>query len=397
MKPVLIVSGDFVKTGGMDRANYALASYLAEQGREVHLAAYRAADDLLARPGVTLHRAPKPLNSYFLAQPFLDRVGRREARRVAARGGDVVVNGGNCQWGDVNWLHHLNVLDRPAPVGSPQRRLKRVLNYRLAVMTDRAALRKARLTITTCERNKRDLLEWIDLPSERVAVVYLGTDPSLFYPASHEERAATREALGLPMDRPVLAFVGALGEDRRKGFDTLFDAWKRLCGDASWDADLVVIGRGNEEPAWQARTAQAGLSSRLRFLGFRRDLPALVRACDGHVLPSRYEGYSLVTQEALCCGLPAFVTDTAGIAERYPTALHPLLIPDPNDATDLAARLRGWRDDRERFAPAIATLGAQLRAHTWERMAEEFAGLMEGSRAALPFVSRVDPAVPERF
>ncbi|MDR3638944.1 MAG: glycosyltransferase family 4 protein [Isosphaeraceae bacterium] len=376
MKPVLIVSGDFVKTGGMDRANYALASYLAEQGREVHLAAYRAGDDLLARPNVTLHRAPKPLGSYFVAQPFLDHTGRREARKIAARGGDVVVNGGNCQWGDVNWLHHLNVLDRPARVGSPLRRLKRTLNYRLAVTTDRTALRRARLTITTCERNKRDLVEWLALPPGRIAVVYLGTDPTLFYPASPDERTATRTALDLPLDRPVLAFVGALGEDRRKGFDTLFEAWKQLCRDTSWDADLVVVGRGGEEPAWQARAAESGLASRIRFLGFRRDLPALFRACDAHVLPSRYEGYSLSTQEALCCGLPAFVTDTAGIAERYPSALHPLLIPDPNDAPDLAARLLAWRADTPRFAPAVATLSAQLRAHTWDRMAEEFASLM---------------------
>lgn len=381
MKPILIVSGDFVKTGGMDRANYALAAYLAEQGREVHLAAYRAGDDLLARPNVTLHRAYKPLNSYFLATPFLDHTGRRQARQIAARGGDVVVNGGNCQWGDVNWLHHLNVLDKPAPVGRPLRRLKRTLNYRLAVATDRTALRRARLTITTCERNKRDLVEWLGLPPERIAVVYLGTDPTLFHPASADERAATRAALDLPPDRPVLLFIGALGEDRRKGFDTLFEAWTQLCRDTRWDADLVVVGRGGEEPAWRTRATDAGLSSRIRFLGFRRDLPALVRACDAHVLPSRYEGYSLVTQEALCCGLPAFVTDTAGIAERYPAELQPLLIPDPNDPADLADRLRAWRDDMSRFAPVVAALSAELRAHTWDQMAAEFTALMEGTRA----------------
>ena len=53
------------------------------------------------------------------------------------------------------------------------------------------------------------------------------------------------------------------------------------------------------------------------------------------------------------------VTDTAGIAERYPAALQPLLIPDPNDATDLAARLRAWRSAAGGFAPAVATLSAQ--------------------------------------
>ena len=43
MKPYLIVTGDFVKTGGMDRANYALARYVAERGAETHLVAYRVA------------------------------------------------------------------------------------------------------------------------------------------------------------------------------------------------------------------------------------------------------------------------------------------------------------------------------------------------------------------
>lgn len=42
MNPFLIVTGDFVKTGGMDRANYALARYIADSGAETHLVAYRS-------------------------------------------------------------------------------------------------------------------------------------------------------------------------------------------------------------------------------------------------------------------------------------------------------------------------------------------------------------------
>jgi hypothetical protein len=47
--PIALITGDFVKTGGMDRANYALASYLLNRGDEVHLAAYRVSADLLAK------------------------------------------------------------------------------------------------------------------------------------------------------------------------------------------------------------------------------------------------------------------------------------------------------------------------------------------------------------
>ena len=76
MGTFLLVSGDFVKTGGMDRANYALASYLADRGDVVELVAHRVASDLLARPNVVFHRVPKPLRSYLMGGPLLDRAGR---------------------------------------------------------------------------------------------------------------------------------------------------------------------------------------------------------------------------------------------------------------------------------------------------------------------------------
>ena len=253
----LLVSGDFVKTGGMDRANHALATYLADRGHDVQLVAYRAGADLLDRPNVRLHRVAKPLGSYLLGHPVLGRAGRRRASRVGTSGTRVVVNGGNCRWGDVNWLHHLNVLDPPRSAGPWARRLWRRLGYRVFVREDRAALRLARVIITTCERNKRDLIDWLGTPADRVQVVPYGTDPDVFRPAAEGERASLRERFGWPTDRPVLAFIGALG-DRRKGFDTLFQAWAALCSGSSWDADLAVIGAGAELPAWKDRAGRPG-------------------------------------------------------------------------------------------------------------------------------------------
>jgi glycosyltransferase involved in cell wall biosynthesis len=372
----LLVSGDFVKTGGMDRANYALAHYLAARGDEVHLVAYRAASDLLEHPNVTLHRVPKVLNSYLLSSPLMHRLGRRFAARVAARGGRVLVNGGNCLWGDANWVHHVNVLDVPRTGTGPLRWLKNRLTYRIHVAEERTAVPMARVVITTCERTKRDIVAHLGAASEVVRVVYLGIDATIFHPAGPEERAAIRGRMGWPSDRLKVAFVGALG-DRRKGFDTLFSAWSELCQDPSWDADLVVVGRGAEAPAWQARAAEAGLAERIQFLGFVRDLPDLFRACDAHCLPSRYEGYSLVTQEALCCGLPAFITASAGIADRYPEDLRHFLIPNPEDPDDLAGRLRRWRSRIDADKAAVEPFSRMLRDHTWDRMSEQIVGIIE--------------------
>jgi hypothetical protein len=46
----------------------------------------------------------------------------------------------------------------------------------------------------------------------------------------------------------------------------------------NWDADLVAIGVGAELPLWQRRAVEAGISSRIHFLGFRSDVPDLLRS-----------------------------------------------------------------------------------------------------------------------
>jgi glycosyltransferase involved in cell wall biosynthesis len=374
----VLVSGDFVKTGGMDRANHALATYLSGRGDEVHLVAFRVGGELLEAPGVTWHRVPKPLGSYSLGRPMLDALGRNWASRMMPRGARVVVNGGNCRWGDVNWVHHINVLDRPKPGRGVFRRLKAWYDFRAHVGLERQALAKARLVVTTCERNRRDLSEQFGLPIERIGVVYYGTDPEVFRPASPARRLELRRALGWAEGRPVFLFVGGLG-DRRKGFDTLYEAWSTLCRDSSWQADLVVVGSGGERRLWEARARLEGLANRIRFPGFRRDVPDLLRASDAHVLPSRYEGYSLITHEALCCGLPAYVSASAGIAERYPPDLAELLIHDPDDSGGLVERLRGWADLTSRIGPSLTGFSETLRQGTWDDMAARFVRFLDGS------------------
>jgi glycosyltransferase involved in cell wall biosynthesis len=385
--PYLIVSGDFVKAGGMNQPNYQLARYLADEGFETHLVGYRAADDLARQPGVTFHRVPKPGGSYFLAQPLLNRLGRRWARALASAGGRVIVNGGCCDWDDVNWVHHVQAVFAPQVTGQWALRLKNRAQRRLDVAAERRIVPRAKLAITTTESVKHDIVERLGLPAERAQAIYLGIDSTLFRPPTADERAAARARVGAGVGdsarkRPLVAFVGALG-DTRKGFDTLFRAWATLCAQPAWDADLVVVAMGGELPAWQARAASAGIAPRIRFLGFDRDDTFIARVlwgCDALVLPSRYEGYGRPVQEALCCGIPALVSRASGIAEQYPAELAELIIPDAEDAADVAARLLRWRNAAEAWRDKIRPFSATLREHTWRRMAEQIVALVEGHR-----------------
>lgn len=378
MSDYLIVSGDFRVTGGMDMANYALAGHLADRGSEVHLVAHHVADDLAARPRIRVHRVPKVGRSYLLSGPLLDHAGRLRARGIARRGGRVVVNGGNCRWGDVNWVHYVHAAYHPgARAGGRLRRLKGRVERPTFLRDERLALRRARLVIANSRRTRDDLIEHLGLSESAVVTVYYGIDPGRFGLVTPEERAGARAELGWPIDRPHLAFVGALG-DRRKGLDVAFDAWRILCRDGDWDARLMVIGAGGELDDWRRRVADAGLGGRLEFLGFRRDVPRLLAACDALIHPSRYEAYGLGVHEALCRGLPALVSASAGVAERFPDDLRPLLLPDPEDAGDLAARLRDWRDDIESIRARVASFADALRGRTWDDMAAEIVGRIEG-------------------
>jgi glycosyltransferase involved in cell wall biosynthesis len=376
MIPWLLVAGDFTPLGGMDVANLALARHLAARGDELHVVAHRVWDDLAQLPHVKVHHVWRPFGRHLLGSPLLAREGQRVWKTLRGRGGRAVANGGNCALADANWVHYLHSAFVPQAGGSGPRRAKQSLTHMRDVAAERRALRDARVVICNSERTRQQAVESHGLDEARVHVVYYGTDDARLVPVTPAARQAARASLGWPADRPLAGFVGALG-DRRKAFDTLFEAWLRLCRDAGWDADLVVVGTGAELPAWRDRAAASGAADRIRFLGFRTDVPDILSALDGLVHPARYEAYGLAVHEALCLGIPSIVSKSAGVAERYPRGLHDLLLENPDDPEALAAQLRHWRANLERLREAVVPLSATLRSWTWDRMASAIVNRIE--------------------
>lgn len=237
------------------------------------------------------------------------------------------------------------------------------------------------MIVTTAEKNREDLVRLFGLRRESIKVIALGTDPERFRPPSDGERIAAREALGVSASGPVLGFVGALG-DLRKGFDSLYTAWASFCSKLPDGAVLLVAGAGRELPHWKERTKADKLEERVHFLGFHREIPKLLWACDAIAAPSRYEPYSLAAQEAFASGTPCFLARSAGFSERYPAELDDLLIDDPNDSAALARQLEAWAKDPEATRRRVQDFGASLRSFTWAKMAEQWVDWMEASETA---------------
>lgn len=380
----VLITGDFVPTGGMDAPNMELARYLARQGDDVHLVAYRADAGLLSEPNVRLHKAPKPMRSYALGGPMLAARAFGVAHTPALRHAITLSNGGSYTFARANWVHYVHAAFEPEVSGPKWMVGLRRAQREIFLRTERAALGRAECVIVNSDLTGRHVTELCGVDPSRVHTVYYGSDPR-FRPPTEEARQAAIRELGLDASRPHLAFVGALG-DRRKGFDVLFDAWKKLARTSSWDAKLLVIGKGHELEAWKSRARSEGLDSSIRFLGFRKDVPKILSASDGLVAPTRYEAYGLGVHEALLTGLPAIVSRASGVAERYPSALHRLLLDDPNDATALAECLEAWRSehggrgDPSGWRARLLDLAGELASHTWEDMSRSIRGYLERLR-----------------
>ncbi len=378
--PWLIVAGDFSPRGGMDKANYHLAWHLAERlGRDVTLVAHRVAEPLASHPRVRVVAVRRPGGMHMLGMPLLDRAGRRAAARLvsACPAARVLVNGGNCRWAGVNWVHMVHRADPGGDDAAPPlRRLKNRLVRRLCCRGEARCVGRARLVLANSQRTRRELIDLVGVPPERVRVVYLGNDVRSARPIAPGEREDARRRLGVPETEPVLLFVGALGYDGRKGFDTLLAACARLGGRGAGRPLLLAAGGGRPD-FWRRRAESLGLGDSVRFLGLVEDVPGLIAAADLLVSPARFEPYGLAVHEALCRGRAAVVSRAAGVSERYPPELAALLLDDPDSADELAGRIADWFTRRDVLQPEVDRLAADLRRRTWDDVAADIVALVE--------------------
>jgi glycosyltransferase involved in cell wall biosynthesis len=121
---------------------------------------------------------------------------------------------------------------------------------------------------------------------------------------------------------------------------------------AAPDVDFVVAGAGSLRGELEALADRHGLGTRLRFLGLRHDVPALLAGVDVLALTSRWEGLPNVVIEAMATGAVAVATDVGGCRELIAHGETGLIVPpgepeavaravlDVLQHADLADRLR---------------------------------------------------------
>jgi glycosyltransferase involved in cell wall biosynthesis len=234
------------------------------------------------------------------------------------------------------------------------------------------SLEKARRVVAVSQATAADLTFHFPECAARVRVVYEGVDPS-FTPASPGEVQAIRRELGAP-DGYIL-YIGTL--EPRKNVHVLLSAWEALRQENPETPPLVLAGGAG----WHSRSLLARLAalgngdhgvSGVRYLG-RVEQDHLVRLFQGasvFAYPSLYEGFGLPPLEALACGVPTVVSNTASLAEVTGGAA---LKVDAQDAAGLAAALRQILSEPARAAELSRRGLLRAERFRWERAAAEMA------------------------
>jgi glycosyltransferase involved in cell wall biosynthesis len=178
-------------------------------------------------------------------------------------------------------------------------------------------------------------------PGGRVLAIGNGVDPDVFRPGTAAERAAARVALGGPDDAVVALMIGRMVAE--KGYPELFEALARVPG-----LTLACVGTRLEsdhegDVAWALARAHAdpAVAARLRLLGYRTDVAALLRGADLFVLPSHREGMPRSIIEAMMTGLPVVATRIRGAREQVVDGQTGFLVPvrDPQALAEALGRL----------------------------------------------------------
>jgi glycosyltransferase involved in cell wall biosynthesis len=382
--------------GGMERAVYSLAKHLRALGVDVTLFT-RPGKNPEAFPGrvVTVkyqrfHVGPhgRVLDRTFNYPTFSVLMGREVAARVRAGEIDVVDAQGLTALGYGRERLKDHALRAPL-VMNPQgmeehhvRGFKALALSRLKQLSKEAA-QLADCVIATDEATKEDVPRLLEVDPRRVRVIPNGVDLEELRALTPEDALPfTFEVLPwMSMRRPLFISVGRL--ETYKGFADSLEAFRRAAPSLPPDWGWLVVGEGPSRSSLQSSSAD--LKDHVQFTGRvgEQTLHALYAGSDVFLHPTRFEGSSLVTLEAMAHGLPVIATRAGGIPDKVKDGVNGYLV-NPGDVEALSGaivKMAKAPEDMARMSrESIQLLEPFLWPHIAKRVIAQYERLLQERR-----------------
>jgi glycosyltransferase involved in cell wall biosynthesis len=231
-----------------------------------------------------------------------------------------------------------------------KRRVKRILWPRLFRLATQVIVPSS---------GSRDLMLSLGIPAERVTLTpYVVDNDWWIAQAARANRKAVRVGWNAAPDDLVILFCAKLQPWKQP-----MDLLRAFARAGLPKAILVFAGEGPLRSQLESEASALGVRDRVRFLGFanQSELPAIYAASDLLVLPSSYDAFGVVVNEAMLCGCPVAASDKVGAGRDLIAPIAPDFIYSCGDVDALAVVLRRAHDDRTRLV-RIAAAGKQRMA-----------------------------------
>ena len=230
------------------------------------------------------------------------------------------------------------------------------------------SLKRGTKIIAISENTKKDLIEILGVPEDKIAVVHLGSNSFGInvIPASWE---TLREKRGLA-DLPFI-FYPCRTDYIGKGLDSLLKAYKIITENRPDFPLLLISGaKGVGHKRFVKEILKLGLEKKVIWLGWidPSELETLYRVATLLVFPSRYEGFGFPLTEAMERGLPVACSNKSSLPEIGADAVAYF---DPNDPRDIAKSILYLIDNRNMLERMRRKGFKQVKNFTWEKTAKK--------------------------
>lgn len=232
---------------------------------------------------------------------------------------------------------------------------------------------RADLILADSQNTRRDVIELLGAPEEKVEVLYPGVSEE-FKPIDDQELLdKVRRMYGLSF--PFILSVGTI--EPRKNLVRLIDAYAALRASADVSHKLVIAGRKGwlYEDVFR-RVEELSLEKEVIFLGFvaEEDLPPLYNLAQVLVFPSLYEGFGLPPLEAMACGTPVIASCSSSLPEVVGEAG---LMVSARDAEALRQTMSEVLDEPTLREDLVRKGLRQARRFKWETAAKRMVAIYD--------------------
>ena len=193
------------------------------------------------------------------------------------------------------------------------------------------------IEICVSKEVKNFTIEKANIPEHKLEVVENGI-PDSFLNAVTSHRNKKAHSL-------VIGTVARLSE--QKGIKYLLHAAKRVINKFP-DITFIIAGNGSQREKLGDLSIELGISDKVKFPGFRNDIPELLFVIDIFVLPSLWEGMPNVLLEAMAAGKPVIATDTGGSKDIIDSSINGILVEPGNSEALAEAILKLLEDPAQR-------------------------------------------------